>query len=349
MARNPVNDITYYLSESDYPSLDITLSGTLRIVSLTDNVIDLDIQLEGALVKQEVISGYIGDLGIELSGDFYTQGLKSNWIKWSKIGQFDFIIDKSNLAGETPLDWSGNVYRLGQLDKNIVAYGSGGVSVLSPADNAFGKKTILRQAVMSKGAVLITDTFHLFITSDGCLWRLDTQLHKLGYEEYLDLLSNPVISYDILNDLAYICDGTIGYVYNCKDQSLGQGPINVTGIGYYLDNPYFLASSTSLAAQTFELTFDTMDFMNRSFKTIREVEIGIDSDQSFQLGISFKVGMGTTFTGPIWFNVTPEGRVFPNCWGKDFKIHLKTATTDSFKISYINIKGQFADYNPIDA
>ena len=349
MARNPANDVTYFLSGSDILTFEPELFGDVRVVSIGENTFDFAIELHGAIAIGGVYSGYLGDMNITLtSGDIYIRHRKSNWVQWSKIGQFDFTQDRSNLAGEMPIGWKGEIYKIGKLGDGLIVYGSGGVTRLQPSDNVFGRLSLLSKGIMSKGATLITLPFHLTIDKKGCLWKFSDKIERLGYEEYLSTLVNPTIHYDEVEDLVYICDGVRGFVFNPEENSLGQGPINLTGIGYHEGNSYFMASST-LASLGFQIGIDTSDLGNRNFKTIHEVEIGVDSTSTFQLGISFKTGITPTFIGPVWFNVTPEGRCFPNCWGKDHRFFLKTSTPDAFKLSYIKIEGQIADFNPLDA
>jgi hypothetical protein len=347
MAINPAYDITYWLSDVDILTFEPELFGTLQSVSFSDNVLDFDIILEGTWQQAQVFDGLIGVFDLTLDADIYIDFPKGNWVKWSKIGQFDFTIDRSNLAGEMPIGWKGEVYRIGKLGGAVMVYGSGGVTKLQPSDNVFGKLHLVKKGVMSKGAVLLLDSYHLMIDTNGCLWRLSEKVEKLGYEEYLSLLNSPTIHYDEIQDLVYICDGVRGFVFNSDENSMGQGPINLTGIGYHEGDSYFLASST-LTSLGFQIGIDTSDLGNRNFKTIHEVEIGIDSTSTFQLGISFKTGIAPTFIGPVWFDVTPEGRCFPNCWGKDHRFFLKTTAPDAFKLSYIKIEGQIADFNPLD-
>lgn len=78
----------------------------------------------------------------------------------------------------------------------------------------------------SKGAILLHLSFHLFITKGWMLWKLSDKVGEAGYEEYLADLNSPIISYDPLMHLAYICDGTDGYVFNCETYSMGAGPAN---------------------------------------------------------------------------------------------------------------------------
>ena len=100
MARNPAFDVTYYCTESDWLDFNSDIDASLELVSVSDaNILDFDIEFYGILVNGSAYNGTFDDIDISLSADFYIQYLKSNWLKWSKIGEFDFTQDKSNLAG----------------------------------------------------------------------------------------------------------------------------------------------------------------------------------------------------------------------------------------------------------
>lgn len=347
MARNPANDITYYCLDNDWLDFNPEIDSDVRVVSITDsNTLDFSVELYGTLVNGTAYSGLFEDSKLELLADFYIQYLRPNWVKWSKIGEFDFTQDKTNLAGEMPMDWAGNVYAIGKLDKSIIVYGSGGISILQPVENVFGKAILLPLGIKSKGSVLCQSTFHLFITSDGCLWKLSDKLEKLGYEEFLSTLSNPTISYDIVHKLAYICDGTSGYIFNCEVNSMGKGPANITGIGYFNGTQYVMASGAIVPLDAYITTHPT-DFSNRNFKSILEVEVGGEFESDLTLGISYRNDTTGDFEDPVWFSVTMEGRAFPNFFGKEFQFHLSTA--ENIRLDYLKVKGMFADFNPIDA
>lgn len=346
MALNPANDVTYYCNRlTDWLDFNLESDGTLQLLSIATNTIDFNIGFSGDLVSSSVHNGTIDDFKLSITADSYIQYIRSNWIKWSKIGEFDFTQDRTNLAGEMPMDWAGDVYSIGKLDKTVIVYGSSGISILHPIEAVFSKATLLPLGVMSKGAISCQLDFHLFITSDGCLWKLGDKLERLGYEEFLSPLVNPIISYDIVNRLAYICDGTLGYIFNCESPSMGKGPANITGIGYYNGEQYLVASGTIADIDVYITTHPT-DFNNRNFKTISEVEVGGEFGGDLEFGISYRNDTTIDFEDPIWFPVTPEGRVFPNFFAKEFKFHLTTG--DDIRIDYLRMKGIFADFNPID-
>ena len=92
---------------------------------------------------------------------------------------------------------------------------------------------------------------------------------------------------------------------------------------------------------------NSIDFNNRNFKTISEVEIGGEFESNLTLGVSYRNDITKDFESPIWFNVTMEGRAFPNFFGKEFQFHL--TTNDTIRIDYIKFNGMFSDFNPIDS
>ena len=187
MARNPANDITFF---SPTP-FDFHIVGEGELISFTIEAEEGDLILQGFgnWAQSYIFDGYIGDFNLSISGELLSQLAKRNWIKWSKIAEFDFTLDRSNLAGEAPLSRAGDILHIGKLASTIMVYGTAGVFRLTPQDNVFAKMKMYKVGVMSKGAVLILDPFHLFIDSTGCLWKVEEGMQRLGYEEYLAVRS----------------------------------------------------------------------------------------------------------------------------------------------------------------
>ncbi|GAG31849.1 unnamed protein product, partial [marine sediment metagenome] len=162
--------------------------------------------------------------------DVLMEFFKSNWAKWSDIGNLDFTIWKDNVAGEMPLDWKGWIWNIKKHRNKPVYYGENGVSVLTPSGRNFGLNTVYRIGLKGKNAVAGDDFDQFFIDNKGQLFHFGESLEKLDYSEYLNDLTNPVLSWDAENYLLYICDGTYGFVYSPRSKSLGKGPVNITGI-----------------------------------------------------------------------------------------------------------------------
>ena len=342
MARIPANDITFYCYDNEWLVSDLQLYGNLTVISLADNFLEFNLTLDCNYVTANVFNGTFEDSRLKLESDFSVKYSTSNWVKWSKIGDFDFTQDRSNIAGEMPLDWPGDIWHIGKLHKDIIVYGSGGITVLTPVDNVFSKNTVLALGIKSKGAVLTTLHFHIFITSDGTLWRFGETLEQLGYDEFLSVVSNPIISYDSINDLIYICNGTLGYVYNYANRSLGKCSPNISGIVYYKGTSYILGSGT-IVNPTTSIKLNSTDLNTTYFKYITSIEVG-GTYTGASLTLLYRNISSGNFSSTASKSILPDMKLCPNIGIKEFNCSI-TGVLDS--ISYIKISGFISDFELI--
>jgi len=144
---------------------------------------------------------------------------------------------------------------------------------------------------------------------------------------------------DEINALIYICDGVLGFVYSIKDGSLGQGPVNLTGVEYNNSIQYIIGSSL-IITPTVEICTDIFDFTTRKNKTLTGIEFGLNSEVFLNASIDFRTAPNNSFVNTGWVPVTPQGIAFINCFGQEFRIRLKAmAYEEVFKIDYIKILG----------
>lgn len=280
---------------------------------------------------------------INAYGDLLLDASKSNWVKWSNIGSLDFTINKGNVAGERPLDWKGMVYAIKKLSNKVIVYGENGISMLIPSETSYGLNTIYRIGLKGKNAIAGDDSSHFFIDKIGQLWRLGESLEKLDYSEYLsEMNSNLVMSYDNLNQLVYICDGSNGYVYNPLVGSFGKAQSNITGISAQNGN-FYIAAPSAIITPTFEFCTDVYDFGTRNNKIIFSLEIGIDIVSALYAAIDYKRKITDSFVSTPWLNVPAKGKVFIHAFGKEFRIKLKTTNYEWFILNYINVNGNILD------
>lgn len=331
-------------------STGVTLAGSWLNVAVTADPITITLTPTGSYPSSFVVNSdpititlgvSISDIGIIL------EHAKRNWVKWSDIGNLDFTVDRTNIAGERPLDWKGWVYEIKKLGKKVIVYGENGVSVLTPSDVHFGMDTIYRVGVKSKHAITGDDLVHYFIDNKGQLWELSDSLKKLDFSEYLSPLSSPVMSFDAENNLVYICDGTIGFVYSPDSNSLGKGPVNVSGLGSQSGTLYIVAPAT-VETPSFEICTDIYDFGTRKAKTIQSIELGTDLTGGLKASIDFRLDHSRDFTNIGWFNVTHEGVAYIPCYGTEFKFRVKGFDYEYFELDYIKINGSVHRYNPLD-
>lgn len=296
---------------------------------ITDGVIEITVGFSSGLLATEMIVSPSAD------GAPY----KSNWVKWSKIGAMDFTIWKGGVAGERPLPWRSWVYCIKKLGNRAVAYGKNGVSVLSPSGKAWGEQTIYRIGLKSKQAVAGDESVHYFIDKESQLFSLGERLQKLDYSEYLTSVTSPVLSYDLENDLLYICDGTHGYVYSPKDKSLGAGPVNISGLSSQ-DGTLYAVSPATITTPAFEICTDIYDMGTRNAKTIYWLEIGTNLTGTLQAAIYYRESKAGSFTSTSWFAVDTRGMVFITCYASEFKFRVKNLAYESFELDYINPYGE---------
>lgn len=339
----PVNpDLTIYFTwfNEDVDGLAIGSSGSLTRSFLSDSVSRLGVG-SYSLIKSVVFvsDNAISRIQIRSRGDIYAELCKANWVKWSDIGSLNFTISKSNVAGERPLDWKGFVYHLKKLKSKVVAYGQGGVSFLIPVDNVYSLQTIYRVGVKNKGAVAGNEDIHFFVDSLNQLWKLDQDLERLDYSEYISNMTDSIIlSYDIENRLLYICDGIVGYVYGVDTKSLGLGPANITGIG-----SLYIVSSDNIEIPLFEICTDIYDFGTRKSKTIQSVEVGSNLTNHLYVSVDYRTNHQSDFKQISWFLVNPDGKAYPKCYGVEFRFRIKSLIYEQFKLDYIRVKGYIND------
>jgi hypothetical protein len=343
------------------------MGGYIIPITPSGSHIDAELELLGELLNEVVIVGSIeGEL--ELLGSavitvminadplestislIHTYAINStnrgNWVRWSDIGSLKFVINERNIAGERPLDWSGQVYELLKLDKFVVAYGSNGVTIMTPVENKYGIKTISRVGLKSKGSVCGTEDEHFFIDLQNKMYRLSSEgLQLLDYSEYLSVLTNPRMSLDINTGFIYICDGTYGFVYSTQSKSFGSGPINVTGIGSKNGTLYVASPDDKIEVPKLDICTDIYDLGSRVSKTIQYIEIGTDLIDSLEVMIESRISNKEEFRKSSWVLVNPSGIAVIPCFGVEFKFHLRSFIYEYMEIDYIKVTGSISGYN----
>lgn len=345
-ADDGITEVSPYI-----PEITITAYGTWLNVHVEDNVIPLTITVLGTAIFDNFnVSSDPIEIAISVEDvDIAIERKRTNWLKWSNIGSLDFTIWKDNVAGERPVDWAGWIYGIKKLSNKVIVYGQNGVTFLTPVNNLWGMSTVSRIGLKGRSAFCGNEFIHFYVDIDGRLCQIDEKIDILGYEEYLSTLaSNLVMSYDEMNQLIYICDGILGYVYSIRNKSLGQGPANITGIGYQSGVSYVGASS-AISIEPFELCTDIYDLGNRKNKTIMSMEIGIDLTQTLYSAIDYRISKAAAFATTPWAIVNPNGVTPIPCFGVEFRFRLKTLVYEAFEIDYIRVNGIVHNYSYLDS
>lgn len=317
---DPQHGVSLVLAFGDIPFVNFITTGTSQVNAY------------GSPIFGNVFAGTATAL-IKAYGDLLLEGSRINWVKWSNIGSLNFVIGKDNVAGERPLDWKGQVHAIKKLAGKAVAYGENGVSILQPAGTTYGLNTIYRIGLKAKNAVTGDDTIHFFIDKIGQLFKLGESLERVDYSEYLSALdSNTVMSYDVLNNLIYICDGTLGFVYNPLVGSLGKCPPNVTGIGSQSGTLY-VVSPDVITSLPFEICTDVYNFGTSAYKSITSVEVETEATVPLYTAIDYKRNIAGSFVRTPWIRFQQRGLAFINAFGTDFRIRVKADTYEWFTVN----------------
>lgn len=349
-ARDPSLDITFDCAEVDaygnedagIPSVTLSLLGTWLNTAVSAGAGSVTLTLLGSYIPGVTASGLM-NLTITLkpndSFNPFVSVTRKNWVKWSDIGSLSFTIGRSNVAGERPLDWNGYVYSVRKLGKKVCVYGENGVSMLSPVGGAYGLDTFYRIGLKGKHAITGDDTKHYFVDNAGHLIKLSEGLDILDYSEHLSQLnSSLVMNYDALNNLVYICDGVLGFVYSVDGKSLGKCSGNIAGLGYQSKVQYVTAPAT-ITTDAFEICTDIYDLGARVGKTIYSLELGTDLITGLYAAIDYRRDKSAAFVQTPWYSVASTGRVFITAWGREFRFRVKTLTYEYFELDYIKING----------
>jgi len=274
-------------------------------------------------------------LGIT-SEDMIHKAASANWVAWSDIGNLNFDINQSNIAGRRPMEWNGWAYAVKQLGNRVVVYGDNGIAVLIPSGNTYGYQLLQTVGLKGKHAIAGNNEIHFFVNQKSELWEFSQQLSKLDYSEYLSTLVDPVLSWDEENRLLYACDGTNGLIYNPASQTLGTGPANITGI-LSQDGELYITAAGSITTPNFEICTDVYDFGTRAGKTIYSLEFGLDDTTLAMAAIDYR--LDGDFQQTLWQPVDSRGQSYIPCYGKDFRFKLGLSQYHPVKLDYIRVNG----------
>ncbi len=271
-------------------------------------------------------------------GYFLTELFKKNWAQWSDIGEMNFTIGKGHEAGRKVMEWSGWVWGIRKLGNRAIAYGENGVTALFPDPNDpkdYGSDEIYRVGLKGKHAVCGDDNAHFFIDNKGQMFGLAEGLTLLDYSEYLSpMAANLVMSYDIESGLIYICDGSLGYVYSTRTGSLGEGPVNITGI-YSQGGTLYVVAPADITIDPFEICTGIYDEGTRNSKSIHSLEIATDLTATLSAAIDHRLDKSAAFETTKWQTVDARGMVPIPVYCQEYRIRIKSSVYEYFEIDRI--------------
>lgn len=338
---NRDNDITWFAGDNGGRGF-VRVKTSLEAIVLNRTILADPINVIASLSSTS-LPGFVFDawfeLATEIEAEFSILKYQKNWVAWSKIGEASFIRDRSNEAGERPMDWEGWAWQVLPLEEMAVVYGDNGICMMYPVDSpaaSFGFKNIAKVGIKSPYSVAGSEHVHFFITAIGDLWKLTKQgPEKLGFREYLSSLTNPVLLYEEKDQKLFISDGTIGYVFS---SGLGGGYASITGI-----TNNFVTSPTAMVGTPISIMTDTIDLGHRGIKTITFVEVGTDTTEDIFVALDFRYTKDEVWRTSDWVLTNPEGVAKINVAAVEFRVRVKQNVFDELRLDYINLRHQRAD------
>lgn len=349
--HNPGLDHTFSCKSNDYAGV-LFVETSIEGVSLSASygLVDLELSVKTSITGEVPLSTLYTLDNLELSVNTLIKGWgvadsdMANWVGWSKIGDVNFALDITDDAGYRPMSWPGCVYQIKQLGKTAIIYGSGGVTVAFPVAEpkpTFGFDDILNIGIKDKNAVGGDTHIHFCIDILGCLHKITSEgVTRLGYEEFLFPMVNPVVLWDAAEDRLYISDASIGYIYN--ENTLTGGYANLTGL-YRIKESLIAVSPGTIIADPVELCTDIIDFKRRGLKSIESMQFDAISEVPLFAAIDYRYRKKDEFRTTQWSQLNNEGVAHIKTVGVDFRIRLKGLNYGIFDISYISIQFKFID------
>ena len=277
-------------------------------------------------------------------------GMGRNSVVWSKIGEADFNPGISNVAGFATLLTTGRVMRVKKLGDNVIVYTESDIFQFSPRNTTFGIKHLARAGIPNKRAVEGDDTLHIFVDTEGNLWRIheNLQIINMDYQEWLeDLnLANITISMDEKRKEFYITDFQNNNVYLYS--LFGLSTVNIVPSSIWVINGIVYGSYISNSNNFWEIVTDSLDYNERALKTLQTIAV----TGNFSLNLTFcSVGWANdfqrdrdSFTWRPQERLNPYGQYSPIVSGMDFRIRLYgEGLTNTMNIEQITMAVQYFD------
>jgi hypothetical protein len=299
---------------------------------------------------------------------------QSRIVRWSEIGQFDFLgktaTVRKNTAGYTyaPTDDAEILLRCLPLDDAVVIYGTFATFALLPVNKpvvTFAIKPVKQVGIANPLAVGGGLKKHLVVDRYGYLWlvtmsstRMDeVDMKRLGYREFFkDSIDTVSIVYNSMEDEFYISSGVKSYLYNdfglteigkCVtsfvDYKNTQVTNELTDLVTIYDTP--VGFVRPLSEQELQYATDILDFGINGIKTIESVDIGatFGLKTTAEVMIQWRNDKKGSFRDTPWKRCSPEGFVSPLVSGVELKVNLRLSTYVGIELNTINVKWKISD------
>ena len=272
--------------------------------------------------------------------------------KYSPEYPYFFEMIRRNDIGWMALPTRGQVKRLENLGEHIVVYTENEVFAITPVMDpipTYQIRKLLDFGIKDKNNVGVGNSENIFISMDSNLWKIkgDLSTERLGYTNHLSNLStsyHTFINHNAVENEYYISNQNKSFLLTQQ----GLSEIETSIIDGYVTDKY-RSNKLSLSTDSqFEFTTSAFDMDMRSIKKITYIDLGIttSSGKTIQTRVGSRTQTGGAFSYGPWVNVNNEGCAVVNVSGIDFKLDIRSATTEGFssvKLSSAKISWQLSD------
>jgi hypothetical protein len=262
-------------------------------------------------------------------------------VRIGKIGEMYFVKDETGEVIDRIMSWPGWIYQIRKLgNSGVIIYGQNGVTRMYPVDVKFGVQDLLLVGLMGRGAVCSKENEreHYFIDKTGLFWKLTEggEPKSIDYSNHFSTLnSNVLMHYDNRQDMIYICDGVLGFVWS--EWGLGQGPNNITGLGTK-DGIDYVISPGTITTDPFQITTDIMDGETKRPKTVTQMELGISAVKDVYAALDYRWNKGGAWITSPWVKADRAGTVNNFVSGVEFRAKVKMTEWEDVKLDYIRVE-----------
>lgn len=262
-------------------------------------------------------------------------------VAWTKIGSLDWEYTLGNEVGWAPMPWLGEVRGLLTLGKEIVVYGSNGLCKLSMAKEpvtTFGVQEFGDVGVLNRNCFAGDTTSHIFVGTDYCLYVVTPEKAlsgegklpaKLGYQEWISRLKNPIVSFDPSKRYWWIGDEKECYIFT--GDGLGEAGETPTHLSRYegaLIGIPFRHHSEEAIVETGDISFDS-----RGFKTLMCVEGDLHAAERVYGSTAFRSNYRCAERDSKEILLDPRGAYFPVVAGTEIRARLRCLNYKDFYLT----------------
>lgn len=278
---------------------------------------------------------------------------------------FDHV--RRNEMGYMPMNWRGQVLAVLPLGKDVIVYGEDGITRLYQANATvptYGREDLIFEGIPNRGAVGGDDKEHLCVLNSGEIYKIQEGglIERLDYATYFSGLTTNEIRISVDPTIGkrryFICGNASGittYTINQYGLSKVAAQLELTSTALFSGG--IVGIYTDLADTGVVIDTSIFDLGNRGIKTIREIELGLNTASDMIIRVTVYASMGTSdslipnpITGVVANN---DGVAYFLTSGVNFKIRvavLKDGSNEAyedFALTYIKIYYEQTDRKPV--